>query len=106
MARAKKFRWGATGAAILVVMAALALWMTPSRQTSSAQDGTRNDGPLISRGYTDAPAGTAVVAGDPAGGSTNLAVRIKDGQKGKRDQGIAVLCHPPQADPALREARR
>jgi len=104
MARAKKFRWGATGAAILVVMAALALWMTPSRQTSSAQDGTRNDGPLISRGYTDAPAGTAVVAGDPAGGSTILELRIKDGQKVKRDEVIAVLSNHPKADLALRMA--
>ena len=104
MARAKKFRWGATGAAFLLVMAALALWMTPSRQTSSAQDGTRNDGPLISRGYTDAPAGTAVVAGDPAGGSTILELRIKDGQKVKRDEVIAVLSNHPKADLALRMA--
>jgi hypothetical protein len=37
---------------------ALALWVAPSRQTSSAQDGIRPTGPLISRGYTDAPAGT------------------------------------------------
>ena len=85
-------------------MAALALWMTPSRQTSSAQDGTRNDGPLISRGYTDAPAGTAVVAGDPAGGSTILELRIKDGQKVKRDEVIAVLSNHPKADLALRMA--
>src|SRR5262249_23713973 len=104
MARAKKFRWGATGAAILVVMAALALWMTPSRQTSSAQDGTRNDGPLISRGYTDAPAGTAVVAGDPAGGSNIIELRIKDGQKVKKDEIIAVLSNYPKADLALRMA--
>src|SRR5262249_59906664 len=101
MARAKKFRWGATGAAILVVMAALALWMTPTRQTSSAQDGTKNDGPLISRGYTDAPAGTAGIAGDPAGGSSVLGVRIKDGPKVKRKEVIAGLSHYPQADPAL-----
>src|SRR5262245_8358886 len=104
MARAKKVRWGATGAVFLAIIAALALWMTPSRQTSSAQDGTRNDGALISRGYTDAPAGTAVVAGDPAGGSTIVELRIKDGQKVKRDEIIAVLSNYPKADLALRMA--
>jgi HlyD family secretion protein len=104
MARAKKFRWGATGVAFLVVIAALGMWMTPSRQTSSAQDGTKSDGPLISRGYTDAPAGTAVIAGDPTGGSTILELRIKDGQKVKRDEIIAVLSNHPKADVALRMA--
>jgi HlyD family secretion protein len=104
MARAKKFRWGATGLAFLVVIVGLALWMTPTRQTSSAQDGTKNDGPLISRGYTDAPAGTAVIAGDPAGGSSILELRIKDGQKVKRNEVIAVLSNHPKADLALRMA--
>ena len=104
MARAKKFRWGATGVAFLVAIAALGLWMAPSRQTSSAQDGMRSDGPLISRGYTDAPAGTAVIAGDPTGGSTIIDLRIKDGQKVKRDEVIAVLSNYPKADVALRMA--
>ena|SRR6266478_942509 len=104
MARAKKFRWGATGVAFLVVIAALGMWMTPSRQTSSAQDGMRSDGPLISRGYTDAPAGTAVIAGDPGGGATILELRIADGQKVKRDEVIAVLSNYPKADVALRMA--
>ena len=39
MAQAKKFTWGATGVAVLAVIGALALWIAPSRQTSSAQDG-------------------------------------------------------------------
>jgi hypothetical protein len=56
MAREQKFRWGATGVALLFVIAALVLWVAPTRQTSSAQDGVRPTGPLISRGYTDAPA--------------------------------------------------
>src|ERR1700730_16996478 len=73
MAQAKKFTWGATGLAVAAVIAAFVMWIAPSRQTSSAQDGARAAAPppLISRGYTDSPAGTAVVAGDPAGG-TNL----------------------------------
>jgi multidrug resistance efflux pump len=104
MVRAKKFRWGATGVALLVVIVALTMWMAPTRQTSSAQDGMRSDGPLISRGYTDAPAGTAVIAGDPGGGATLLELRIADGQKVKRDEVIAVLSNYPKADVALRMA--
>ena len=95
MAQAKKFTWGATGLVVVAVIAALVLWIAPSRQTSSAQDGARPAAALISRGYTDAPAGTAVVAGDPAGGTNLLELRIKDGQKVKRDEIIAVLSNYP-----------
>jgi hypothetical protein len=104
MAQAKKFTLGATGLMVVAVIAALVLWMAPSRQTSSAQDGARPVAALISRGYTDAPAGTAVVAGDPAGGTNLLELRIKDGQKVKRDEIIAVLSNYPKADVALRMA--
>ncbi len=102
MARARKFTWSAAGAAALVVVGILALWIAPSRQTSSAQDGIRPAGPLISRGYTDAPAGTAVIAGDPAGGTVLLELRITDGQKVKRNDIIAVLSNYPKADVAVR----
>jgi len=91
MARREKYRWGATGVAALFVIAALALWIAPSRQTSSAQDGIRPVGPLISRGYTDAPAGTAVIAGDPASGGVLQELRVVDGQKVKKDEVVAVL---------------
>ena len=106
MAQARKFTWGATGVAVVAVIAAFVLWIAPSRQTSSAQDGARAAAapPLISRGYTDAPAGTAVVAGDPAGGTNLVELRIKDGQKVKRDEIIAVLSNYPKADVALRMA--
>ena len=102
MARQQRFRWGATGIAILVVIAALMLWIAPSRQTSSAQDGIRPTGPLISRGYTDAPAGTAVIAGDPTGGGVLQELRITDGQKVKRDEVIAVLSNYSRADVTVR----
>ena len=81
MARREKLRWGATGVAVLFVIAALVLWIAPSRQTSSAQDGIRPTGPLISRGYTDAPAGTAVIAGYPASGQVVQELRVSDGQR-------------------------
>ena len=102
MARQQRFRWGATGVAVLFVIAALVLWIAPSRQTSSAQDGIRPTGPLISRGYTDAPAGTAVIAGDPTGGGVLQELRITDGQKVKRDEVIAVLSNYSRADVTVR----
>lgn len=102
MAQAKKFTWGAAGFAVLLVAAALTLWIMPSRQTSSAQDGPRPVAPLITRGYTDAPAGTALIAGDPAGGGVLIELKIADGQKVKRDEVIAVLSNYPKADIAVR----
>jgi len=105
MARAKKFRWGAVGLAILVVVAGVTLWVMPSRQTSSAQDTAKaNQPPLIARGYTDAPEGTAVVAGDPAGGSVLVELRVKDGQKVKKGEVLAVLSNYARADVTLRMA--
>jgi multidrug resistance efflux pump len=102
MAREQKFRWGATGVAILFVIAALVLWVTPSRQTSSAQDGLKPVGPLISRGYTDAPAGTAVLAGDVVGGGVLAELRVRDGQKVKKNEVIAVLSNYSKADVTVR----
>lgn len=102
MAQARKFTWGAAGLVALVVIAALVLWMAPSRQTSSAQDGPRPAAPLISRGYTDAPSGTAVIAGDPAGGGVLIELRITDGQRVKKDEIIAVLSNYPKADITVR----
>ena len=75
----------------------------PSRQTSSAQDAAKPaQPPLIARGYTDAPEGTAVVAGDPAGGSVLVELQVKDGQKVKKGEvarGPVQLC-PGRRDPA------
>ena len=102
MARAQKYRWGAAGAVVLAVAVALALWIAPSRQTSSAQDGMRPLGPLISRGYTDAPAGTVVVAGDPEAGSVLTELRVIDGQKVKRDEVIAVMSNYIKFDVKVR----
>ena len=104
MARAKKFRWGAIGLEIMVVIAGAGLWVMPSRQTSSAQDAPKAAPPLIARGYTDAPEGTAVVAGDPAGGSVLVELRVKDGQKVKKGEVLAVLSNYARADVSLRMA--
>jgi multidrug resistance efflux pump len=105
MANEKKFRWGAASVAFLVALGGIGLWMAPSRQTSSAQDTGKAAQPtLISRGYTDAPAGTAVVAGDPGGGSVLIDLKVKDGQKVQKNEVIAILSNYPRAEVALRMA--
>ena len=102
--QARKFPWRGLGGLALVSGAAVAVWVAAERQTSSAQEGIRPTGPLISRGYTEAPAGTVVVAGNPQGGFTVLELRIKDGQQVKRDEIIAVLSNYPAADISVRLA--
>jgi HlyD family secretion protein len=104
MARTEKFRWGAVSVAIFVVVAALGLWIAPSRQTSSAQDAITANGPLISRGYTDAPAGTAVLAGNAEGGNVLTELRVAEGQVVKRDEIIGVMSSYPKADVMVRTA--
>ena len=88
------------------LVAALALsGLASHRQSSKGREGIVATGPLISRGYTEAPAGTVVVAGNPeAGGSVLLELRITDGQKVKRGDVIAVLSNYPTADVSVREA--
>jgi HlyD family secretion protein len=90
--------------AVFAVVVTVFLWESPSRQTKDALDGVQPGGPLTSRGYTDALAGTAVISGDPAGGFILLDLRVKEGQKVKRDEIIAVLSNYPKAEEALRRA--
>ena len=91
------------GALAVVLLAGLALWVTPSRQTSSAQDAVRATGPLISRGYTDAPAGTAVISGEPSiGGPILTELRAVDGQRVKKDDILAVLSNYSRSDVTVR----
>src|SRR5262245_17075682 len=93
----------AMGLLTMLAIVALAVWLMPERQISSAQD-RPNGKPLIARGYTDATTGTVVIAGDPAGGQTILELRIKDGQTVKRNEIIAVLSNYPQAETSVRIA--
>jgi multidrug efflux pump subunit AcrA (membrane-fusion protein) len=103
-AKASKFPWRGVGGLALVAAVSAGLWVAAERQTSSAQEGIQPTGPLISRGYTEAPAGTVVVAGNPMGGATVIDLRIKDGQKVKRDEILAVLSAYPAADISVRLA--
>ena len=88
--------------AMLFIVAALFLWIAPSRQTSSAQDAIKASGLLISRGFTDAPMGTVLLAGNPEGGSVLAELRVSEGQMVKRDEVIAVLSNYPKADVTVR----
>lgn len=103
MARGGSLRGKLTAVLAVLAIVVLALWMTPMRQMSSAQD-RPNGKPLIARGYTDATPGTVVVSGDPAGGQTILQLKIKDGQRVKRDEVIAVLSNYPIAETTVRIA--
>ena len=108
MARSIRFVGIALGAAALVAAVVVVVQtMGPSRQANAAREPIKVVGPLISRGYTEAPAGTAVIAGDPEGGPVLLELRIVDGQKVKRDEIIGVLSNHPAADVDVRlnEAR-
>jgi HlyD family secretion protein len=104
LSQGKKPTLLATGLGVLTIVVTVFLWEAPTPQTKSALDGVHAGGPLTSRGYTDALAGTSVIAGDPGGGSVLLELRVKEGQKVKRDEIIAVLSNYSKAEEALRKA--
>ena len=102
MAQSNKIAWvGAVALAVAVISLAI-VFVVPDLQVGSAQNRSEVNGPLISRGYTDAPAGTAVIAGDPVGGSVLAELRIKNGQSVKRGEIIAVLNNYATADVEVR----
>src|SRR6476659_9758955 len=102
MARTTRFIGIALGVAALVALVVAVVAVGPSRPANRDPEGIKVVGPLLSRGYTEAPAGTAVIAGDPAGGPVLLELRIVDGQRVKRDDIIGVLSNYPTADVEVR----
>ncbi len=105
MAGSRKLILVAVSAAALAVLILTLSNLASHRQSNKGRDGIVATGPLISRGYTEAPAGTVVVAGNPeAGGSVLLELRIADGQKVKKGDIIAVLSNYPTADVSVHEA--
>lgn len=103
MAQSNKFAWVGAGAAAVAVIALAMTFGLPDLPVGSAQNRSSEvHGPLISRGYTDAPAGTAIIAGDPVGGAVLSELRIKNGQAVKRDEIIAVLNNYAVADVEVR----
>jgi HlyD family secretion protein len=103
MAHSSKLSWVGAGAAAVAVIALGMTFGLPDLPVGSAQNKSSEvHGPLISRGYTDAPAGTAIIAGDPVGGGVLSELRIKNGQAVKRDEIIAVLNNYAVADVEVR----
>lgn len=102
MAQSNNVAWvGAVALAVAAISLAI-VFVLPDLQVGSAQNRSEVNGPLISRGYTDAPAGTAVIAGDPVGGSVLTELRIKNGQAVKRGEIIAILNNYATADVEVR----
>jgi multidrug resistance efflux pump len=95
-----------TGAVAVVAVAVAAAWIARSQQASHGTVGGGQPviGPLIARGYSEAPAGTTLIANDPNGGSVLKELRIKDGQIVKRDEVIAVMSNYPSAEVGVKIA--
>jgi multidrug resistance efflux pump len=106
MAGTGHFGRAAVGLVVVVAIAAGGVWLLPSQKGSKAQEAAKaaNQQPLMARGYTDAPEGTVTIAGDPLGGSVLGQLKVKDGQKVKKGDVVAVLSNFARADVSLRMA--
>jgi multidrug resistance efflux pump len=94
-----------TGTVAVVGIAVAAAWIAHSQQSANGTSSTlQSSGPLIARGYTEAPAGTVMIANDPNGGMVLKELRIKEGQAVKRDEIIAVMGNYPAAEVAVKIA--
>ena len=88
-----------------IAVAALAIaWAVNGQQAATPVGAGSAPGPLIARGYSEAPSGTVVIANDPQGGAVLRELRIREGQKVKRGEIIAVMSNFPTAEVNLRIA--
>ncbi len=93
------------GTVAVVAVTVVAAWIARSQQTANGTTpAEQTSGPLIARGYTEAPAGTIMIANDPNGGSVLKELRIKEGQAVKRGEIIAVMGNFPAAEVNLKIA--
>ena len=93
-----------TGTVAVVGIAVVAAWIAHSQQSANGTSALQSNGPLIARGYTEAPAGTVMIANDPNGGMVLKELRIKEGQNVKRDEIIAVMGNYSAAEVAVKIA--
>ncbi len=94
-----------TGTVAVVAIAVVAAWIANSQQTANGTTpALQPSGPLIARGYTEAPAGTVMIANDPNGGMVLKELRIKDGQAVKRGDIIAVMANYSAAEVGVKIA--
>jgi HlyD family secretion protein len=94
-----------TGTVAVVAVAVAAAWIARSQQAANGTTAVlQPSGPLIARGYTEAPAGTVMIANDPNGGSVLKELRIKEGHTVKRDEIIAVMANYSAAEVGVKVA--
>lgn len=92
------------GAVLLLIGGIYGASPSPQRRSSSDLDAGTIPGPLVWRGFTEAPAGTVVVTGNwEVGGQLVTDLRIVVGQSVKRGEVIAVLSNYPKYDAEVRE---
>jgi multidrug resistance efflux pump len=94
-----------TGMVAVAAVAVTVAWIARSQQAANgATPALQPSGPLIARGYIEAPSGTVMIANDPNGGSVLKELRIKEGQTVKRGEIIAVMANYPGAEVGVKMA--
>ena len=96
--------WVATGVTLLVSIAIVSQFWLEARPQPSGLDAIRHEYPLLARGLMEAPAGTAVLGADPAGGAVLTELRVEEGNEVKKGDMIAVLSNYANADYACRRS--
>ena len=89
---------------VLIAVVATFVWILDSRQISAQGPDKPGQPQLIARGPTDAPDGTVVVSGEPAGGQLLSELRVKEQQKVGKGDIIAIQSNYHRANSALQIA--
>lgn len=93
-----------TGTVAAIAVAIAVAWIARSQQAANGTTALETSGPLIARGYTEAPAGTVMIANDPNGGAVLKELRIREGQTVKRNEIIAVMANYAEAEVSVKVA--
>jgi len=80
--------------AAIVLVPAIAIW----GKDANTRGPIEVSGPLISRGYTDVRAESALVAGDPAGGELIAELKVRAGDDVRKGQVLALLSNAAAAE--------
>lgn len=79
---------------MLALLPVVALW----GKDTNTRGPVEITGPLISRGYTDVRAESALVAGDPQGGELVAELKVRAGEPVRKGQVLALLSNAPAAE--------
>jgi multidrug resistance efflux pump len=82
-------------AVVILLTAAAALIANRPMAISNARLSQQTDGPLIARGFVDAPADSVMIATNPNGGPVIKELLIRRGQRVQRGDIVAVLVQAP-----------